>query len=97
MNGKEIKELIAAQNEEALFIDGMDGNKDKFNEALIGWGHRCGTETVAIYDQDEVVDILAEEMEYEEAEEWFDYNIAGAYMGPNTPMFVVDLRKPPFV
>lgn len=97
MNGKEIKQLVAEQNEDALFIDGLDGDKEAFNEALIGWGHRCGTENVAIYDQEEVVAILAEEMEYEEAEEWFDYNIAGAYMGPNTPIFVCDFRKPPFV
>lgn len=97
MNAKEIKNLIAEQNEDALFIDGCNGDKDAFNEALIGWGSRCGSETVAIYDQEEVINILAEDMEYEEAEEWFGYNIAGSYMGQNTPMFVCDLRKPPFI
>ena len=28
-------------------------------------------------------------MDREEAEEWFDFNTAGAYMGPRTPMFLI--------
>ena len=95
MNGNGIKEQIAEGNEEALFIDGLDGDKDAFNAALIGWGDRCGMERVAVYDIVKIISILEDKcgMSYDEANEWFDYNIAGAYMGENTPIFVCDLRK----
>jgi hypothetical protein len=95
MNGKGIKEDIAERNEEALFIDGLDGDKDAFNDALIGWGESCGRETLAIYDVVKIISILETKygMNYEEANEWYDYNIAGAYMGDHTPLFVCDLRN----
>ena len=95
MNGKEIKEAIAEENEEALFIDGLDGDKDAFNDALIGHGTRCSMNDVAIYDGLKVIEILMSkyDMDSMEAYEWYDYNIIGAYMGENTPIFVHDLRK----
>lgn len=96
MESKQIKEIIAEQNPEALFIDGLDGDKDTFNDALIGFGERCGMETVAIYDMEDIISIISDtsDIGYEEAEEWYNFNIAGAYMGPNTPIFVCDIRKP---
>lgn len=59
---------------------------------------------MAAYDHDKLVEILAaqfaeddardgEEREdgepYDDAEEWIDYNMAGAYLGPNAPVIVV--------
>ena len=32
-------------------------------------------------------------MSEEEAVDFFEFNVAGAYMGPNTPMFVVDREE----
>ena len=95
MNGLEKKQEIANRNEEALFLDGLDGDKDAFNDALIGWGERCGLETVAIYSIDKIYGILIEKfnMDIQEAIEWYDFNIAGAYMGENTPIYVYDLRE----
>ena len=38
---------------------------------------------------DEVrIDILAESMDYEEAVEYFEYNVIGAYVGEQTPIFL---------
>ncbi len=95
MNGKEIKEEIAECNEEALFIDGFEGDKEAFNDALIGHGTRCSMNDLAIYDGLKVIQILIDkyDMSSEEAYEWYEYNIVGAYMGENTPIFVQDLRN----
>jgi hypothetical protein len=59
-----------------------------FDEAIIGFSY--GLETRAVYDIDQVLDILQREdgMTREDAMEHFDYNIAGSYVGPKTPIFV---------
>jgi hypothetical protein len=95
MNGKGIKQEIEERNEEALFIDGLDGDKEGFNDALIGWGERCALDPVAMYDVNKIISILETKygMSYREANEWYDYNIIGAYMGEATPIYVCDLRN----
>jgi len=95
MKYKYIKDEIAERNEEALFIDGLDGDTEAFNGALVGWGERCGLGPVAIYDVVKIISILETKykMSHDEANEWYDYNIVGAYMGENTPIFICDLRE----
>ena len=63
---------------------------DGFNEAIIGIGSRINMEDIVCYDYDKCVDILIKDqhMEYEEAIEWMDYNVVGAWLGEGTPMFV---------
>ena len=58
-----------------------------FDEAIIGFSYGCCR---AVYDIDQVLDILQREdgMTREDAMEHFDYNIAGSYVGPKTPIFV---------
>ena len=45
-----------------------------------------------VYDRDRVIAAIMEQggdgMSYEEAVEHFDFNIAGAYVGDRTPVFV---------
>ena len=75
------KELLAAEiNEEMLFADG-------FEDALIGYIERAGIPSVACYDKHKCIDILAADMPYDEAHEYFYFNVVGAYMGENTPCF----------
>lgn len=95
MNEKAIKEEIADINPEALFIDGFDGDKDGLNEALIGFGSRCGMNDVAIYSVEKIIEtlIIKYDMEEDDAQDWYDYNIEGAFLGENTPIFVFDLRN----
>ena len=69
-----------------MLADGLDG-------ALIGivrdrWC--CNGDPIAVYDRAKCIEILAKDMEIspEEAEEFFEYNTAGAYVGPTTPMFL---------
>ena len=60
-----------------------------FEEALIGYGNQFNNH-VAIYDRDKCIDILMERdgMDIEEAEEYFEYNVQGAYVGEETPVFL---------
>jgi hypothetical protein len=66
---------------------------DGFDDALIGWTDSwSGTsrEARAVYSADRCVEILMERdgMSRDMAEEYFEFNTAGAYVGPKTPVFV---------
>ena len=63
-----------------LYADGLE-------KALIGVGTQFNKQ-IAVYSKAKVLDILQEFMSLEEAEEYFDYNIAGAYVGEHTPVFL---------
>ena len=43
-----------------------------------------------IYSTSKCIEILQQDMDEEDANEYFHYNIAGAYMGEKTPIFCVD-------
>ena len=77
-----MKKLLAAEiNEEMLFADGFD-------DALIGYIERAGMPSIACYDKHKCIDILAEDMSYEDAFDYFYFNVVGAYVGENTPCFL---------
>lgn len=60
-----------------------------FDDAIIGWGYRCGEEQIAVYDRDRCLRVLmGRGMTEEEAAEYFAFNVQGAWVGPATPMFV---------
>ena len=79
MTREEIEEI----NPEALLCDGFD-------EAIVGMAERINLGPVVAYDVDKMLEIMVErdKMTYEEAMEYFDYNIIGAWMGENTPIFI---------
>ncbi len=60
---------------------------DGFEKAFIGTGQQFNKE-IAMYDYDKCIEILAEDMGYEDAVEYFEFNVAGAYVGEETPIFV---------
>lgn len=72
------------ENEGTLVFDG-------FEKALIGFGNQFN-KRLAIYDYDKCVDILIkrDDMSEEDAIEFMEYNVAGAYLGEYTPVL---LRK----
>jgi hypothetical protein len=78
---EELKSSIAEANELAMLVDGHDN-------ALIGWS----TDGKAIYRVSDIVETLMErdEMSYEEAMEYFDFNILGAYVGEYTPIYMYE-------
>jgi hypothetical protein len=61
---------------------------DGFDEAILGVVQRMGVQAIC-YDEDKVIEILMKDgMTYEEAVEYFDFNIAGAWVGESTPFFL---------
>jgi len=64
---------------------------DGFEEALIGFGTRFNS-PVTIYDLSKCLNILVERdgMNEEEAQEYMDFNVLGAYVGEETPIFLGD-------
>lgn len=62
---------------------------DGFEDAFLGIG-RCFNVTTAVYDYERCITILMERdgMERDEAEEFFEFNVVGAYVGPATPVFL---------
>lgn len=66
---------------------------DGFELAFIGCTQTIanGYLPVEVYDRQKCIEILVERdgMTREEAEEFFEFNTAGAYVGPQTPLFIV--------
>lgn len=66
---------------------------DGLEKALIGqasvWGDGERVERL-IYSGEKIIDVLMkrDDMSYEEAQEFIDYNIEGLYAGPSTPVIV---------
>lgn len=82
MTRQEAEEICKDTGIEVLFATGFD-------EAIIGIG-RSFQHYKVVYSRDKVIEILMREqdMDITEAEEYYEYNIAGAYVGEHTPIFV---------
>ena len=67
---------------------------DGLEDALIGTGWQF-IQALMVYSVKKVLEILMarDGMSYEEAREFFEFNIVGAYVGPGTPVFVEDEGK----
>ena len=76
-------EEIAEINPHAFLCDGFD-------DAIIGIAERINLGPVAAYSVDKIIQILMErdKMEYEDAWDYFSFNIIGAWVGENTPIFI---------
>lgn len=63
---------------------------EKFKAAFVGLAIIGPGAYSACYDEDKIIEILmtADGMSQSDAEEFFDINIAGAWYGPNSPVFI---------
>lgn len=61
---------------------------DGFDDAFIGGGTSFNNVPVAVYDEDKCIEILSKNMTQEEAQEYFEYNVVGSYVGKFTPIFI---------
>jgi hypothetical protein len=65
---------------------------DGFDDCVIGLGFRFGNRGTIIYDQAKVIQKLINDSEggmtEDEAFEYYEFNILGAYVGENMPIFV---------
>jgi hypothetical protein len=83
-----MREWLGEINPEMLLADG-------FEDALIGYVERFGQLPLALYDREKCIEVLMKRdgMNHQDAEEFFEYNVIGAWLGDNTPAFAT-LRKP---
>ncbi len=84
MDFKRRREELAEANEAALLADG-------FEDALIGYVQVFSHPPVALYDRNKCIEILMKRdgMTEDDAEEFFEFNVQGAWVGENTPAFAV--------
>ena len=65
---------------------------DGFDDAIIGFGSRCGKPDIIVYDVNKCIKILINQnMTEEEARDYFDFNVVGAWVGEETPIFVREI------
>jgi hypothetical protein len=74
------------KSEEILLADG-------FEDAFVGLAQQFN-KCFAVYDHDKCIKILIERdgMTPEEAEEYFEFNVTGCYVGELTPCFLTRMK-----
>jgi len=84
-NKTDLDELLECLDENVLKADGYD-------DCIIGFTHQAGRPSVIAYDTNKIIDKLRSDgMDTEEACEFFEFNIAGAYVGEYTPVFITKM------
>lgn len=75
---------VFMDREDLLFLEGFDA-------AIVGVGRRCGQPDIVAYDADKIIAILMMDhgMSEEDAHEFYEFNIVGAWLGDDTPVFIV--------
>lgn len=81
-----LREQLADESPEILLLD-----EEKFDDAIVGLSYK-NSGLVAVYDSYKIIEILNREMSYEEAAEYYTYNIEGSYMGDQTPIYMTMLK-----
>ena len=83
MTTVEADKLLKEREESVVFADGLE-------EAFLGIDYQVHT-PIALYSKNKAIQCLIDQgMDEEQAYEYFDYNIAGSYVGENTPIFLED-------
>lgn len=83
--GKRERLLEAYPDETLKFADGFD-------DAIIGVHDNFTKKPIVIYSKQKCIKVLMDNgMTYEEAIEYFDFNVSGAYVGEDTPIWCDDL------
>jgi hypothetical protein len=79
------REEIAEDYPDLLVMD-----PEYLDEAIIGVATRIGLEAVC-YDTEKVIELLMKHdgMDYEEAMEYMEFNMKGAWVGETTPVFLL--------
>jgi len=85
--GGETNGMDESMNEDLLLADG-------FEDAFLGIGQQFNKQ-FAIYDKEKCLQILVERdgMTQEDAIEYFDFNVTGAWVGESTPAFLSRMRR----
>jgi len=92
MNQDQVDEFLVMHGADDVEIMTCDG----LEEAFVGIVERFGQQPVALYDREKVLQIFMtrDGMTHEQAEEFFDYNVQGAWVGEGTPAFATFAVRP---
>jgi len=86
-----LQERLEAWHEgEGLLLLGESPEaQEEFIDAVIGVTWREGL-PVVVYDREKVIQVYIDRdgMSREDAEEFYEFNVEGAYVGPQTPVYV---------
>ena len=79
---------VAAENPDIVFYP-------EYTPALLGVSYMFGEEPRLVYDYDGVLAIIMKDgdLTMDEALDYFEFNVLGAYIGPTTPCFMK--KRPP--
>jgi len=78
-----VLERLNEENPEALLADG-------FEKCLVGISYQYGRPPLGCYDYNRCIKKLMKDgMNQDEAIEFFEFNTLGAWLGENTPVFIV--------
>ena len=79
----DIQTYLEAMDQGVLLADG-------FEHAFLGTTQRMNEPLLAVYSYPLMIEplMLRDGMSYEEAEEYIDFNVAGAWVGEQTPIII---------
>lgn len=66
---------------------------DGLEEAFVGIASQFD-KPIAIFDRQKCIKILMRDMSEDDAYEYFEFNVSGAYVGENTPAFIEFFNEP---
>ena len=79
-----IREELANNFEGVMLLE-----PETFDAAIVGVTERCGQDPTVCYSIEKILDVLmADGMDYEEAVEYYNFNMVGAWVGERTPTFL---------
>lgn len=82
----DLTELLECLDENVLKADGYD-------DCILGFTQQAGRPSVIAYDTDKIITkLISEGMSRDEAWEFFEFNIAGSYVGEYTPVFITKMH-----
>ena len=86
INKMSLQEILDSYDTDMMTFDGFD-------EAIIGVSERDGSPPVIAYDIEKCIQVLVDRdgMSREDATEYIDFDVMGAWIGEGTPVFVVGL------
>lgn len=77
---QETIEVCCCEDEGVVLADG-------FEDAFVGIARQFG-KPLAVYDRARCIKILCKDMSHSDAEEYFQFNVEGAWVGEQTPVFL---------
>ena len=80
-----IRQNIAEIDPELILLDPIKS----YDKCILGIASRIGMDDCVAYDRAKVIaELISQGMDEDDAEDFFSFNIAGAYVGTRTPIFI---------